>query len=212
MPDRPTRKRLNRAEQRAETRRRLLDSAAKVFNRRGLADASIEEICEEAGFSRGAFYSNFESKEQLFTELLHERVYAGYRELVARVPQDASPLEQLRWMADDLKERYGREEDDWLFTLWLELLAHAARNPEFRALPATFWKDTRTLGAMQIQRAFETAGKTAPTEPRELAIAMTALDIGLAVQNLVDPDEVPLDLYPRLFEILFGRVIDSSEP
>jgi AcrR family transcriptional regulator len=209
MPDKPPRRRLSRAEQRAETRRRLLDAAAEVFNQRGLADASIEEISAEAGFSRGAFYSNFESKEQLFAELLHDRVYAGYRDLVERVPQDVPPVEQLRWMADELTERYGREEDVWLFTLWLELLAHAARNPEFRSLAATFWKDTRAIGAVQIRRAFEASGKTPPTEPRDLAIAMTALDIGLAVQNLVDPDEVPLDLYPRLFEALFGRLIDD---
>jgi AcrR family transcriptional regulator len=202
-------RRLSREERRAETRRSLLDAAAAVFIRRGLGGASVEEISAEAGFTRGAFYSNFESKEEMFVELLQERVYSSYRDLVQRVPQDAPPAEQLRWMADDLKDRYGREEDAWLFALWLELLAHAARNPEFRSLAATFWRDTRAVGAAQIERTFEASGTQPPTEPRDLAIAMTALDIGLAVQNLVDPDEVPLDLYPRLFEALFGRLIDG---
>ena len=211
MADERAAGRLTRSERRAETRRRLLEAAAEVFKRRGLAAASVEEISAAAGYTRGAFYSNFETKEQLFAELLQDQVYVGYRELVARLPQDLSPREQLRWMANDLRERYGREEDAWLFALWLELLAHAARNPQFRSLAAGFWRGTRAMGAAQVERAYAEAGREPPVPPRDLATAMTALDIGLAVQNLVDPEEVPLDLYPLLFEVLFGRLIDAPE-
>ena len=210
MAEEPAPARLSRAERRAETRRRLLDAAATVFVRRGLGAASVEEIASEAGFTRGAFYSNFESKEEMFVELLQERVYSGYRELLERLPQESSPLERLRWAANDLKERYGREEDAWLFALWLELLAHAARDPSFRSLAATFWSGTRAMNAVQIEQAFEHVGKPLPLEARHLATAMTALDIGLAVQNLVDPEQVTLELYPQLYELLFARLIDDS--
>jgi AcrR family transcriptional regulator len=200
-------KRLTRAESRAETRRRLLDAAAAVFLREGFQAASVEGIAAEAGFTRGAFYSNFESKEQLFVELLHDRVYGGYRRLLERVPKDVSPVERLRWGARDLEERYGRDEDSWLFALWLECLAHAARHPEFRSLAATFWSGTRAMNAHQIEGAFQELGRRPPIEPKHLATALTALDIGLAVQNLVDPEEVPLDLYPRLYELLFAPLV-----
>ncbi|MFK4763105.1 TetR/AcrR family transcriptional regulator [Microbacterium sp. ZW T5_45] len=54
---------------RAQTRRRLLDAARVVFAELGFAAATVELICDRAGFSRGAFYSNFSSKEDLFVEL-----------------------------------------------------------------------------------------------------------------------------------------------
>ena len=211
MPDEPA-SRLTRSERQAETRRRLLDAAAEVFKRRGLANASVEEISAEAGFTRGAFYSNFDTKEQLFVELLQDRIYASYTELIERLSADLSPIEQLRWIANDLKDRYGREEEAWLYALWFELLAHVARNDEFRSLAATFWKGSRALGAAQIERAYAERGKDPPVSPHDLATAMIALDIGLAVQNLVDPEEVPLELYPRLYEVLFVGLIEAREP
>jgi len=70
VPDSSRAKRLTRAESKARTRRQLLDAAAKVFARKGFAGTSVEEIAETAGYSVGAFYSNFESKEQLLVELM----------------------------------------------------------------------------------------------------------------------------------------------
>ena len=64
------RKRLTREESRKATRQRLLEAAAQVIARVGLASASVEEIAETAGFSRGAFYSNFQSKDELFLAVL----------------------------------------------------------------------------------------------------------------------------------------------
>ncbi len=60
---------------RQATRARLLEAAAEAFREEGLQGASLEAICTRAGFTRGAFYSNFESKEQLFLALL-EREFA----------------------------------------------------------------------------------------------------------------------------------------
>lgn len=204
------RRRLTRQERQAETKRALLDAAAAVFIRRGFQGASVEEITAHAGFTRGAFYSNFESKEQLFVELLQDRVYRGYREMLERVPKDVSPLERLSWTGRDLMERYGREEDRWLFALWLECLVHAAREPGFRSLAATFWSGNRAGMAAQIDEVFKTLGKPPPADPKNLATALIALDIGLALQNLVDPDDVPLDVYPTLYELLFGPLVEPA--
>lgn len=203
-------RRLTREEKRAETRRRLLDAAAVVFIRDGFQGASVESICAEAGFTRGAFYSNFETKEQLFVELLQDRVYERYRQILERSPTELAPIERLRRGARDLMERYGREEDRWLFALWLECLAHAARNPGFRSLAATFWSGNRAIIAQQTAEAATELGRAAPIEPKHIATALIALDIGLALQHLVDPDEVPLDLYPRLYELLFAPLVEPK--
>ena len=211
MPQEPARRRRTREESKAETRRLLLEAAATVFIRRGFQGASVEEITAEAGFTRGAFYSNFDSKEQLFVELFHERVYESYTQMLERVPLEASPLERIRWAGRDLMERYQNEEERWLFELWLECLAHAVRHPEFGSLAATFWSGNRDVLAAQVAGIYEELGTPAPVEPKAIAAAVIALDIGLKVQNLVDPEAVPLELYPVLYEALFGPMVAPPE-
>jgi AcrR family transcriptional regulator len=202
-------RRLTRAEQQAETRRRLLEAAEDVFRRRGFSGSSVEEIVADAGFTRGAFYSNFESKEALFIELLRTRAYDDFRRLIERAPQEGTPREQMLSTARELARRYERGQR-WIFELWLECLAHAARHPDFASLPATLWRAARGLMSQGIEQAYHDAGKTPPIEAKHLASALIALDLGLAVQNLVDPEEVPLELYPRLYELVFGPLAPDA--
>jgi AcrR family transcriptional regulator len=210
-PPRRTRRRLTRREKQAETRKRLLDAAERVFLRRGLHGSSVEEIAAEAGYTRGAFYSNFESKGELFVELLQDRVYRRYAEMAEQAhEQPGTPRDRLRWGAERLRDVQKREEGSWLFRLWLECLTQAARDEDFRKLAATFWSGNRGLVAEQTKEVYKELGSEPPLPPRQIATAMIALDVGLAVQHLVDPDEAPLDLYVPLFDLLFGRLVDPD--
>ena len=201
--------RRSRAEKQAETRTRLLAGAAEVFRARGFQAASVEAITRQAGFSRGAFYSNFESKEQLFVELLQDRVYEGYRRLLEDVPAGGdTALERLRSAAEQAADRQRNDDDRWLFELWLELLAHAVRHPEFARAAAGFWSGNRAMLAGMIEATAAEAGVELPLAATDLATAQIALDIGLAVQHLVDPDAVPLELYPKLYVLLFGEFVE----
>jgi AcrR family transcriptional regulator len=212
-PRRKTPKRLTRKEKQAETRRRLLDAAERVFLRRGLQGSSVEEIAAEAGFTRGAFYSNFNSKDELFVELLHARVYERYTELAKETQaQPGSPRERLRWGAERVRDVQKDEGANWLFRLWLECLTQAARDEEFRKLAASFWSGNRKLLTVQIKAAFKEVGRKPPLPPDQIATAMIALDVGLAVQHLVDPEEAPLEVYVPLFDLLFGSLVDAQEP
>lgn len=200
---------MSRKERQAETRLRLLDAAEQVFLRRGLQGSSVEEITAEAGFSRGAFYSNFKSKDELFVELLQDRVYRQYAEMAEQAQeQPGTPRDRLRWGAERLRDVQKREEGSWLFRLWLECLTQAARDEDFRKLAATFWSGNRGLLAEQTKEVYEELGSKPPLPPEQIATAMIALDVGLAVQHLVDPEEAPLDLYVPLFDLLFGRLVD----
>lgn len=178
-------RRRSRQEQRAETRRRLLDGAAEVIRERGLGAASVEHISAAAGFSRGAFYSNFATKEELFLELLQDRVYRGYREMMERQHERAQMTvrERLDWAANQLAERQRGDEGRWLFELWLELLAHAARDRDFAALAASFWSGNRVLLAQLTEETYAELGLEMSTEARHLATAQIALDIGLLGQR-----------------------------
>ena len=194
--------RLTRADRQAQTRQELIDAAARVFVAKGFVGSSVEAIAAEAGYTRGAFYSNFRSKEELFAELLQQRVYSVYRGMAEEAAAGARP--GFRETGERLAEIQADESGHWLFRLWLELLAHAGRDEEFRKIAATFWSITRESSAKGIRDAFEEAGVKPPARPEDLATSMIALDIGLALQHFVDPDAVPLKLYPELYELIFS--------
>jgi AcrR family transcriptional regulator len=210
-PDASPPARRTRKEKQAETRQRLLDAAERVFLRRGLQSSSVEEIAAEAGFTRGAFYSNFKSKDELFVELLHARVYDRYARMAEQAQQQpGTPRERLRWGIERMREMYEEEQGDWLFRLWLECLTQAARDDEFRKLAATFWSGNRALMAEQTKEVFEEVGRKPPLPPEQIGTAMIALDVGLFVQHMVDPDAVPLDLYVPLYDLLIGRLAEPD--
>jgi AcrR family transcriptional regulator len=197
--------RLTRAESQARTRAALLQAGAEVFVERGLAGSSVEAIAARAGFTRGAFYSNFASKEELFSELLQERVYAIYRRMGEQLQgheSDWSPRESGERLAAVQADPGGR----WMFRLWLELLAHAGRSEEMRRLAAGFWSGNRALTAQLVDRAYAQRGEKPPIAPDRIASALIAMDIGLALQHYVDPEAVPLDVYPDVWEAVFGRL------
>ena len=196
--------RLTRGERQAQTRQELLDAAARVFVDRGFEGSSIEAITEEAGYTRGAFYSNFSSKAELFAELLQQRVYTTYRRMAAASAGGETPT--LRETGERLAAIQADGEGHWLFRLWLELLAYAGRDEGFRKLASAFWSTTRELSAKGIRRAYEEAGQKPPASPERLATAMIAMDLGLALQHFVDPGAVPLDVYPELYETVFGKL------
>jgi AcrR family transcriptional regulator len=203
--------RLSRKEKQAETRRLLLDAAERVFLRRGLQGSSVEEIAAEAGFTRGAFYSNFKSKDELFVELLQDRVYRQYAEMAEQAQdQPGTPRERLRWGIERVRDVQKGDAGKWLFRLWLECLTQAARDEEFRKLAATFWSGNRAILAQGVGETYEEVGRQPHLPPKQIATAMIALDVGLAVQHLVDPDEAPLDDYVPLFDLLFGRLVDDD--
>ncbi len=205
-------KRLTRKEKQAETRALLLEAAERVFLRRGLAASSVEEIAAEAGFTRGAFYSNFDSKDQLFIELLQDRVYRNYARMMDRVEDEGGgPREQLRRGAEMVRDVQDHEEGRWLFRLWFECLSQAARDDEFRKLAAGFWSGNRMLLAERGRGQWKALGREPPLPPEQIATGMIALDIGLAIQHMVDPDAVPLDLYVPLYDALFGPMLDPAD-
>jgi AcrR family transcriptional regulator len=189
----------------------VVEAAERVFLRRGLQGSSVEEIAAEAGFTRGAFYSNFESKDQLFVELLQDRVYRGYRRMLDELPEEAdTPRERLRRGAERVRDVQEGDEGRWLFRLWLECLTQAARDDEFRELAAGFWSANRKEMAKRGRAEFRELSRKPPLPTDQIATAMIALDIGLAVQHLVDPEAVPLDLYVPLYDLLFGRLLDED--
>lgn len=200
--------RRTRSERQAQTRAALIAAAGEVFLERGFASASVEEITARAGFTRGAFYSNFASKEELLTELLHQKIYDTYARMTEERLRRVGGGERLPTMRENgeaLALVQGTEDGEGFMGLLLELLAHAGRSEDARGLAATFWSGNRDATAELTARAFAARGEEPPLDPHAVATALIALDIGLSVQRYVDREAVPLTLWPDLFEFLFAR-------
>jgi AcrR family transcriptional regulator len=194
----PRRQRLTRAEAKARTREQLLDAAAVVFARKGYVGASVEEIAESAGYSIGALYSNFASKEQLFLELMAAR---GERRAsaVAEMLDTGDPVDALA----GLLERAGDRDPD-LVALRAEFWLYAVRNPEaMGALRAQQRQQVDGLLGV-ISAAMERRGTPPGVPAAEVAAVVLAMFQGLVRQRRIDPDRVSGDLFAQGLRWLFG--------
>lgn len=146
--------RLSRSESQAQTRVRLAKAARHEFARRGVAAASIDRISESAGYSRGAFYSNFADKHELLLELQAQHQAAEIDAWQALLDAEGSLAEVLPALRDRF-DAFARDADDFLFSTELQL--EALRNPtvaeRYRAFAAEIALRTRQLAQAFIARA-----------------------------------------------------------
>jgi AcrR family transcriptional regulator len=196
--------RLTRDEKRAETRAALVRSAADVFARRGFHAASVDEIAENAGFSVGALYSNFERKEDLLLAAIEQNVTDWTRLFAERFREADNIHDQARLIADAWIDGVTAEPEPFL--LWIELWAYAVRNDRLRNELAVRSRAIRDLFTSMMREAADQAGVTLPDGvAEELGAVFDALGLGLAVRRLLDPEAVP----DGFFGIASSRIIDA---
>lgn len=173
-------RRLTREESRAQTRERLLDAARRVFARGGYGGASVDAIAAEAGYSKGAFYGNFETKEAVFLELLSLHKASEADQLAALVGSGRTAAEILDSL-DVWLERMNADAD-WAL-LAMELQLHARRSPTFAAeYDAIQARHRDRLGEL-VERLFALSGKRLPAPAPQLAGGLMALVHGLVLQR-----------------------------
>lgn len=195
--------RLSRSEQRLQTRNRLLDSAATLFAEKGVNGASVEQIAENAGFSRGAFYGNFANKQELVIELLEQRTARELNE-VSEIATGPAPFEALReWHRGRAGNLAG-----WL-SLRTELLLYAIRNPEFRPRLAERERVALDAHTSSIEHAFAERGTEPPAPAAFLALIVHALEDGLLFQRMLHPDDVTDDIVVDAAEFLMTNWLNT---
>ncbi|MDN3241715.1 TetR/AcrR family transcriptional regulator [Glycomyces tritici] len=192
----PVARRLSREESRAQTKERLLDAAEELFVSRGVNGTSVEQIAELAGFSRGAFYSNFEGRHELVLALLERRTERELRE-VAALGENAASFAEVIERLREFNRRRAEHLEQW-FALRIELLLYALRNPEVRPLLARREYMARRAMAGGIAEILSRYGVAPPADPDFLGLIVHALEDGLLIQRLIAPEGVALqDIAPE---------------
>ena len=191
--------RLSREERKAETRARLLEAAADVFARRGFVAASVDEVAEAAGFTKGAVYAHFDSKEELFLAMLDERFEERLNDIREIFADDRSFEEQARETGDHFIA-YVDEDPRWTL-IFFEFWAHAVRNPEMAGELVKRYRALRDAVAEVLEARKEGTGMSLPIPAEEIAMMTFAMGNGVAMERVLEPDAVPADLYSRMLAI-----------
>src|SRR5688572_12228928 len=181
--------RRTREEQREDTRRRLLDAARRVFLRRGFHGASLDLVAEEAGFTKGAVYSRFASKADLFLALLDERITARIAEMEAVAARERGHLGLSAAMGRQWDAKL-REDEDWSLLL-IEFRLHAARDPAVNRRYAAAHARLRGAIATIIERESREAGEALPVPAEDIARAALAMGTGAVLERAAEGAAFP---------------------
>jgi len=176
--------RLTREESQERTREQLLDAARAALARKGYDGTSIADISEAAGFSKGAFFSNFESKEALLLELLRRHKQQNIA-VLRRIHEGAEQGKTAFSALDPYLAALG-DDADWV-RLDIELQMHAARSPAFATDYEALQHQIRTALSELIGLLFGKAGRRPPMALDDLADLFVALIHGLVLQQVRDP-------------------------
>jgi AcrR family transcriptional regulator len=191
---------------RAMTRRYLLDAAEVVFARDGFHGATLDDVASKAGFSKGAVYSNFKNKEDLFLELLDDRIerqFAVVSEVLETVPHQAAA--QLPHIRKLLRGETFFWDETWS-TLWLEFVLYARRNPAARAKLAARAERERAITRQFIEAEFAARGVSPPYPIAELAKVTLAIFSGLGLDSLIDPESVTDPTIQTALSVLYAAM------
>ncbi|MDT0267417.1 TetR/AcrR family transcriptional regulator [Streptomyces sp. DSM 44915] len=173
---------------RAEVRRRLLATAAQVFAERGYAESKLEDIARVAGFTKGAVYSNFRSKQELFGALLAERAEAERAAVTACVDESESVPEIVDRAARLVSRRIVHDTERG--RLGLEFAARAMRDAEVGAVVGPMRRAQRAAAADAVRTVTERGGITPPIDAELAGVILHCLTNGLSMEHLVDPEGI----------------------
>lgn len=197
--------RLTRDQQRHQTRERLLSSALEVFEARGYAESSLEEIAERAGYTRKAVYSNFTGKSELLLEIV-ERRFQSHIERIEAVLDEETSSERKTIDVGSMFADYLSEERAW-GKLFHEFCSVASQDEKISSRFRACFRARKQIIVRLVESEVRRRGieLTAPIE--RVVMGIFALFTGLSVEKMIDPEEVDEALFGEMLGLLATSVI-----
>jgi AcrR family transcriptional regulator len=196
------RKRLTREDQREQTAQRLLEAAQRLIAKHGLAATSVEDIAAAAGYTRGAFYSNFGTKDALFIELLRRDHQEAMQEFFALVNDDVT-VDRIHARAREIYGSLYRNNE--LFMNWSEARMRAVRDAKFRSKLNALMTEKRDQIAGFITYFYQRVGVPPPLPTAQMAMGFMSLVEGVKLFMLSSP----MDVTPDAAEAVLRLFVDS---
>jgi AcrR family transcriptional regulator len=200
----------DRTARKARTRAQLLEAAAQLYARRGFAGATLEEVASAAGYTKGAVYAHFGSRENLLLALFEEHLASEVAEQLELFDRDRVTWERPlagseRWM-ESLQEHPER------FHLFVELWLYAQREEPLRLrLGAALTQLRATFARFAAESAADAGLESPPGAGEQFANVMLGLGLGLGMLKLTDPPTVPAPLLGAVLSVLIRALETSPE-
>ncbi len=185
---------------RAQTRARLLQAASEVFAERGYDRASLDEVAAAAGLTKGAVYSSFAGKDELFYALMAERIDERLTLVTEAVDRQGTP-EAIASDAGSGLVGLISSQADW-HLLFIEFWARAVRDPSLREQFARHRRAAREVIARFLEQQAAHVGVDLPAPADQLAVAVLALSNGIAIEHLADPETVDPLIFGMILSLL----------
>jgi AcrR family transcriptional regulator len=201
------RKRLTREQSRAVTRATLIAVGRTHFLRYGLGGAVAEKIAEDAGYSRGALYSNFDGKEELFLAVIQEEKARHLDVFRSILREESSAKGRLKKMRDTIADLLT--DPDWI-VLRAEFEAEALRNERIRQSFVDALRQQIRDGGELFRSLLRSSEITSSLKPEDFSMVMLNLAHGLAVTQKILGPELPQKNTRILIQSLFDLLISST--
>lgn len=201
------RKRLTREERRRLTREQLLVSAREVFEERGYAGSSLEEIADRAGFTRKAVYSNFSGKADLLLEIV-ERQMQVHIEWVESILGEGTAERQALDVGSAFSFFFS-EERAWE-RLFHEFLIVAARDDEVGSRYRARARDTKRVITRLVDERAQKAGVELNLPAERLVLGLFALMMGIALEKLLDPEQNDDTLFGEMLALIGASAVKPA--
>jgi AcrR family transcriptional regulator len=182
--------------------------ASRSICEHGMDGASIDRIAAEAGYTKGAFYANFASKEAMFLAILDEKFAAEMERLQAAMSGAGEPAEEARQAAEEFLTYVDRD-PEWP-RLYQEFATHAARNEEFRAELAARQRALRERMAAIFARWTKALGVQSALPHEDVAAMTFVMADGFVLDRIIDP-ELDNGLYATMCEVFLRGLAAMAE-
>ena len=194
----------NKHQQKTEaTRRKLLTAALRVFARDGFEASRLEDIAAEAGHTRGAFYANFATKEDLFIALLEQQAAKRIAEFSKALEGHADPEDRRRAMRDFYLSR--AKDRQWIM-LTLEFKLYALRHSQHRAKLAAAHQHIRESFHLELLHRITPESKISSEAEKQRKILLEIIWSGLVLEHAYDPKRISAEevtyLLGRMFDLV----------
>ena len=201
--------RRSRRDERTEgTRRELIESGTKVLAEPGFHEGYLERVPSEAGYTIGAIYWHFGSKDELFLAAFESyalkrvaEINQVYEQAEGELPQRARALAD-HWMA-------RQAADPSFLIVALEFFVHSLRHPHLREALATRQAAVRLALGRILEQETRAAGAQSPIPAEDVALVMRELGVGMAQAKLLDPDAFPESLFGDFVELFYELLLSN---
>ena len=199
----------SRSERTEITRARFIQSAEKIFARDGFEAAKLEEIAADAGYTRGAFYANFDSKEDLFFALLEREISTRISNLEAEMGKVRDPEAKLTAMREFF---LAKARDRRWSLLSLEFKLFAVRHPEVRRRLATMHRRFVRPRVGILEEVMKALGRELPVSAFATGASLATLGNSLMLENMLDPALMPQSDCLRIMSNFFDSLTAGTRP